>query len=194
MKIYLVRHGEKENFIGDPALTELGIKQARLTGEYFKSINIGHIFASPLKRTQMTASIIGKHLNLDFKIDDRLRERMNWGDRINQSFDDFLKEWNKGDLDRDYKPNNGDSSRETGNRFKKFLDEFDIKENILVVTHGGTIGDFLRNNFEEKKLPMITTNNRYYVKITECSITTLNKNKDIYELLEVAKIEHLNKA
>lgn len=117
---------------------------------------------------------------------------MNWGDNINQSFEDFLKEWNKGDLNRDYKPNSGNSSRETGNRLKGFLDEFEKDKNILVVTHGGTIGDFLKNYFEEQKLPMIISDNKYYVKISECSITILNKNKNVYEFESVGKIDHLS--
>ncbi len=196
MKIYLVRHGQKENLIGDPSLSEIGIKQAEMTGEFLKNKNISQIFASPLKRTQMTAGIISKKINLDFKTDSRLKERMNWGDKPDQKFEDFIIEWEKSDKDRNYKPTPGDSSIETGNRIKAVLDEIEeaeLENNILVVTHGGAIGDFLLNNFSEARLPIVEnySNRVNYVEILECSVTVLNKNNNLYKLEKVGNISHL---
>ncbi|MBI2033471.1 MAG: histidine phosphatase family protein, partial [Candidatus Levybacteria bacterium] len=147
---YLIRHGQKETVMGDPSLSQVGRKQAEYTGKFFKDKKIERIYASPFKRTAETASIISKELNLDIAFDERLRERMNWGSKENETLEDFIKEWQKTDLDRDYQPHHGFSSRESGRRLESFLDEIskELTEGIvLAVTHGGIIGDLLRNVF-----------------------------------------------
>lgn len=67
LKIYLVRHGQnKDNADGilnghrDEPLTELGIAQARETGEKVKAtgLRFDYVYASPLQRAFKTAEII----------------------------------------------------------------------------------------------------------------------------------------
>ncbi len=192
---YLIRHGQKETLIGDPPLSEIGKKQAKHTAKYLKNKQIQRIFASPHKRTKETANIIARELGLSVKLDDRLIERMNWGDKRGESFEEFWDEWQKTDLNRDYQPSHGCSSKESGRRLEFFLHDISSGLNnsvILVVTHGGTIGDLLRNVFSEKDLPLATNeiSKARYVEILECSITTIKKDKK-FILEKIGDITHL---
>lgn len=193
---YLLRHGDKEFISGDPPLSSKGIKQAETTAKYLQNKNIAAIFASKLKRAQETAQITSQVLNLPMYVDERLKERMNWGDKKGQSFEKFNVEWRKTDKDRNYKPTSGSSSFETGNNLKLFLDEMSkryINQTILVITHGGAIGDFLRNVFKAEDLPFAVnkeTNSRY-IEILGCSITIVGKENDIYKLKTINFVNHL---
>jgi broad specificity phosphatase PhoE len=69
--IYLVRHGQtawnkEEIFRGrtDVPLDETGLKQAELTGGYFKEMVIQGIYSSPLSRAWQTAERIARSQNL----------------------------------------------------------------------------------------------------------------------------------
>lgn len=173
---YLLRHGDKEFMPGDSPLSSKGIKQAETTAKSLKDKNIAVIFSSQLKRAQETAQIISRVLNLPMCVDERLKERMNWGDKKGQSFEEFNVEWRKTDKDRNYKPTPGNSSFKTGHNLKLFLDEMSKKHNnqtVIVITHGGAIGDFLRNVFKEEDLPFAVNKetNARYIKILGCSIT-----------------------
>ncbi|MDH5533007.1 MAG: histidine phosphatase family protein [Candidatus Pacebacteria bacterium] len=150
--IYLIRHGQKEVHAGDPGLTKLGINQATQTGHYLKDHPITQIIASPFKRTIETAQHIGKVLNLEYTLDEKLIERMNWEDK-NITRNEFLREWIKATNDREYIPKYGDSSRATGQRIERLVDDLTKDDShIILVTHGGAIIDYLRNIFGDEKL------------------------------------------
>lgn len=190
---YLLRHGAKEKVMGDPPLSEVGREQAKATGEFFKKLKVQSIFSSPMQRTKQTAEIVSSFLNLEIKADERLKERINWGDRDKETFEEFLQEWYKGDLDRNYKPKNGDSSFATGERLKEFFTEISKNHkgsSALVVTHGGAIGDFLKNYFKDLNL-VRSLGGGTYVEILECSITTIVLENDKFELKKVGDISHL---
>lgn len=192
--VYLIRHGQKERMMGDPPLSAVGVAQAETTAKYFKDKNIEGIHSSPLRRTAETAGIIADKLKLTVKTNNRLRERMNWGDLQGESFDEFMEEWIKTDRNRQYQPIHGDSSYHAGKRMEDFLNSIKEDKNILVVTHGGIIGDLLRNLFPDKSLP--TVENREaeikYLEILECSITILKKGKAGFSLEKVGDISHLS--
>jgi broad specificity phosphatase PhoE len=70
--IYLVRHGQtawnkEEIFRGrtDIPLDEIGLRQAELTGEYLKEVEIHAIYSSPLSRAWQTAQKIAQFHNLN---------------------------------------------------------------------------------------------------------------------------------
>lgn len=192
---YLLRHAQKERTPGDPSLTKIGIQQAKITARYFQNKNIQKVYVSPLNRTLQTASIIAQELNLKIAIDHRLRERMNWGDKENESFEQFMHEWTKTDLDRKYQPTHGDSSYNAGKRMESFIKEVSniYDKNILVVTSGGVIGDLLRNIFSDKDLPLVTNRETKarYLEILECSITILKKEQNKFKLDQVGMISHI---
>jgi len=193
-KIYLVRHGKRESYTEDTLLSELGVKQAELTGKYFKDKKINQIYASPMPRTQQTAKIISEILNLDIKTDDRLRERLVWGDRENESFEEFLEQWDKATIDRNYRPKNGDSSILSGKRLEKVLEDIPEDQVSLVIAHAGIIGDYLLNHFPPDLLPFQRDplDSVLHVEILECSITEIHLLKEKTNLIRVNDASHLS--
>lgn len=191
---YVVRHGKKEQGVFDPPLTNVGISQAEKTADALKHIQFSNIFASPKLRTQQTADIIAKHHSIPVVTDMRLLERMEW--EQTQTFEEFMAEWNKTQLDKSYIPQQGTSSRTNGEQMKYFLKEISEKQkegNILIVTHGGTIGDLLRTLFTEqgikhKQEPEFGAS---YIDISECSITIIANTNDIYTYSSIGDTSHL---
>src|SRR6266508_3414029 len=70
-RLYLVRHAQSQGntgedlTTGDPELTDVGWEQARRLGERLKSQQIDRIYASPLCRTQQTATAIADASRLE---------------------------------------------------------------------------------------------------------------------------------
>ncbi|SIO09174.1 bifunctional nucleoside/nucleotide kinase/histidine phosphatase family protein [Halodesulfovibrio marinisediminis] len=61
--LYLARHGQTEYNVmdrigGDSSLTELGHKQAKALGEYFKGQEINYVFTSMKRRSRQTAQYV----------------------------------------------------------------------------------------------------------------------------------------
>jgi len=153
LTFYFIRHGQKEAVPFDPPLTKIGVKQAELTAGYLKTIPFKAIVASQKTRVQQTTQIIAKQLKLSISVDERLQERLEWENDV--SFEKFMEEWNKTDIDRTYQPKRGKSSSDNGKQMKEIIDEMSntYKEgNVLVVTHGGSIGDLLRCLFTEEAI------------------------------------------
>ncbi|MGV8142361.1 MAG: histidine phosphatase family protein [Candidatus Pacearchaeota archaeon] len=76
MKIYLVRHGEKETVGDDPTLTEHGRRQIILLARRLKheKIKASRIYSTNHARSVATAEILSRALFLPVFRDDRLRE------------------------------------------------------------------------------------------------------------------------
>ena len=80
--IIFLRHGQAENntkkiLAGRTPginLTETGRKQAEQAGAMLKSLNVSAIYSSPIDRAMQTASIVGKHCDVEPISDDRLIE------------------------------------------------------------------------------------------------------------------------
>lgn len=192
---YLVRHGKKEKNPFDPPLTDVGLHQAQTTAKFLQNISFNEIVASPKLRTKQTAEAIAKPHSLTMSEDSRLLERLEWENE--ESFDEFIAEWRKTDLDRKHAPKKGNSSVDKGILMRKVLDELSAKHaegNVLIVTHGGAIGDLLRNLFGEENLPHIIDpiTNAPHIKIFECSITKIEKDNDGYKLVQISDVSHLS--
>ena len=197
VRFFLVRHGIKEKVIGDVPITLEGIEQARLTGKYFKSMPITAIISSPLRRALETAQYISSTKHIQVSMDNRLRERANWGDLPGQSFDEFIEMWDKCTREPDYIPPVGDSAKQACERLSSLLTElahnYPSGSNIVVVTHGGLITDYLTNTFLESEL------NRFHASfiekqsslVPECSITELSYENNRFTLVSFASVEHL---
>jgi broad specificity phosphatase PhoE len=192
---YLVRHGKKEKGVGDVKLSTAGIQQAQKTAVFFKNKPIKAVFSSPLKRSLETAACISAVTGSDIKGDIRLRERANWGDMPDQSFDDFVEMWNRCTHDRDYIPTVGDSARRAGQRVERFISECTNKypdSEIVAVLHGGVITDFLINVFSNEQLndlypDFVTFQSEL---IPECSITVIRYDGLKYYIDAFAEIKH----
>lgn len=195
MNIYLIRHGEKESSKDNPSLTPTGIEQAQKTAKHLTKYPITHIYASPYLRTQQTAQYIADQLGLPITTDERLQERMDFqkfeGDRPQ-----FFDEWVKATQQRDYTPKSGRSSRQTANDIISLLDEIEDAgdhQHVVLVTHGGTIADFLRSAFDES----ITDSLKYQFadgedyRIDECSVTRVTKSGKLFSSHNLHSTTHL---
>lgn len=194
---FLVRHGIKEKAIGDVTITLEGIKQAQLTAKYFCTIPITAIVSSPLRRAVETATYISLETKSTLRIDSRLRERANWGDLPGQTFQEFVEMWEKCTHEPDYLPPVGDSARQACERLSSLLSEL-VKEypsgsNIVIVTHGGLITDYLVNTFPGSMINRFHPNfiDEQSNLVPECSITKLNYDSDTYTIDSFASVEHL---
>lgn len=151
-KVYLIRHGESEGNLNkffqgqlDIPLSELGIKQAELTAEFFKDKDVDCVYSSDLGRAVITAEKIAKSKDVAVISHKGLRE-IDGGQWQGVPFDILAKEF------EGYKVwletiglsvcPGGESYREMQERMKNTLEEI-VSENkgktIVVVSHGGTI-------------------------------------------------------
>jgi len=193
MLVYLIRHGQKEPTPGNPALTEMGRKQATASGIYLAKQNLSKVIASPLKRTQQTAKLICKQLQLPFSTDERLTERANW--TADTPIDVFIEYWHHSSRDRDWSSSIGSSSRATGDKVDEIISECKQAgiDSLLLVTHGGTITDFLRNHFSDEKLItdfFKTEHQLIETAIPECAITQVEFDGATFELQKIASTNH----
>ncbi len=89
--IVLVQHAEKQRQPGDPALTAHGRHQAQAVAQHLAAFTWDVVLTSTLLRARQTATPIAEACRLPLTIDDRLRERMNWGDHdTEQTLDEFF--------------------------------------------------------------------------------------------------------
>lgn len=107
MKLYFIRHGEKEvsseinPVIGhtDPPLTTYGYAQANDLVEYFKNETINFIYASEYLRVQQTAEPLSRDKKVPIRIDQRLNEIDNGyietmsEEDIRKTYPGFIKEF-----------------------------------------------------------------------------------------------------
>lgn len=195
LTFYLVRHGAKEAIPFDPPLTQVGLKQAENTASHLLNIPFKEIVSSPKLRARQTAEIIAQSQSLPVVADSRLIERLEW--ESDKSFDDFINEWNKTDLDRTYEPKKGSTSQANGAQMRNIVDELTQKHsegNILIVSHGGTIGDLLRNLFTEEAIEHVLEPNSgaKYIDLPECSITIIQADNEGFKLIQTGGISHLS--
>lgn len=194
---FLVRHAIKEKAIGDVSITPKGILQAESTARYLSSLPITMIVTSHLRRAKETAEYIALKTISIVTEDSRLRERANWGDLPEQTFDEFVVMWEQCTRDPDYIPPVGDSAKQAGERLSSLLSELAKNNppgsNIVVVTHGGLITDFLVSTFPENQLNVwhpnfVATQSEL---VPECSITRLIYESGNYKIEVFASVEHL---
>lgn len=195
---YIVRHAIKEKTIGDVPITPIGIEQAKLTAQFFNDLPVTEVISSPLRRVKETAAYIARNTKITVRVDTRLRERANWGDLPDQTFDEFIEMWEKCTREPDYIPPIGDSVRQACGRMtlllRELVEEHPNDSHIVIVTHGGLITDFLVNTFPEKVLNEFHPNfiAQQSELVSECSITKLTYDGGHYRLDSFASIAHLN--
>lgn len=149
--LYLMRHGQtlfnlRRKMQGhcDSPLTQLGIKQAEMAGEYLKNINIDHAYSSTLERCCDTLEIA-----TDGKIPyTRLKglKEMNFGVFEGESED--LKPRDKKDYDKFFVQYGGESLSQVKERMLQTCTEIMEKDDhniVLAVSHGLAAMCFLAN-------------------------------------------------
>ncbi len=187
MNIYLIRHGEKAEYVGDVSrikLTEKGIKQADLLGKRLINDGIEVIYSSDMLRAVQTAEEINKYLNVEIKIRSNLKE-INMGecdskgwDYVFDTYPDFKIQFEKHEVDISYP--NGECGEDVWNRAKKTLYEIVNSglDNVAIVAHGGTIRSLICGALN---IPQVS---RFYFGYPpeHCSISILKHNNDRFFL------------
>ena len=143
MKIIFVRHGETDQNVeykaGKPIidkdfpLNDLGKKQVEETAKNLKDEKIDLVITSPYLRARMTTDIINKYHNVPVEIENNFRER-NVGLADREAFHDFF------DIDKNERPENGETAREFFKRVYKAIEVLKEKfpdKTICIVAHGG---------------------------------------------------------
>ncbi len=154
----VVRHGEtvwnlQERLQGhqDSPLTEEGLRQAEAVAERLRVEPFDALYSSDLPRARQTAEIISSRTGHPLQIDARLRER-NFGifegltkSEMAERFPEEYRQYLSGDVDHPVP--DGESRREKYLRVTacfKDLAAAHVGRRIVVVTHGGVLGDLLR--------------------------------------------------
>jgi 2,3-bisphosphoglycerate-dependent phosphoglycerate mutase len=133
-RLVFVRHSATSGGPGDPGLTFEGRALARRAGDELLARNVTHVYSSPLRRARQTAQEIALVLGLEIRVDERLRERTNWGDVRGETLEEFLERWARANVD---------ASRA---RMASFVNDVAMQHpgaTVVVVTHGGIVGDYL---------------------------------------------------
>ncbi|HDN81252.1 MAG TPA: histidine phosphatase family protein [Methanomicrobia archaeon] len=196
MKLILVRHGETEENArkiiqghGEGNLSKKGILQAKKVAIRLKDENIDKIYVSDLKRAVDTAKeIIKYHPNAEVIYEPRLREQW-YGTLEGKPSSHFWKALEKSGSDiLTFKPGGGESIPELKERVIQFFSDLikTEKDNtVLLVTHGGPIGNLLLYilNLPNERFK------EYHPKNTAVSILKLNDGEIKIETLNCT--EHL---
>jgi probable phosphoglycerate mutase len=177
----------------DSALTEAGIRQARLVAEALRSRGIQAIYSSDLGRAVQTAEIIGEALDLEVRLDSRLRER-NLGPIQGMSRDEIHTQFPEhaalvDSTNPDHALPEGESARQHYERCVKAATELAARHpggSILIVAHGGV----LRSYFFHAIGINLTEPRRF--SIFNAAINSFSINGDTWHLDTWGDISHLN--
>ena len=121
MKLYLVRHADKEKEGENPSITKKGIRQVKLLARRMKKLKVDEFYCSDLNRAKQTAEIVSKEIKLKPKQEISLREFE--GETIKQS----KNKWEKEDKKR---------HKELISFLKRITKEPVQETNILIIGHG----------------------------------------------------------
>jgi probable phosphoglycerate mutase len=152
-RVYLVRHGAtlstaEDRFSGsaDVELSDEGKEQARLLGERLASEPVRHVYASPMRRTLLTAELIAAPHGLSPFADDALREihHGHWEGvaraEVEQRFPGEFQAWEADPFT--YAPPGGESGVRVMARalpaIRRMVEQHD-GETVVVVSHKATI-------------------------------------------------------
>ncbi|MGQ0772729.1 MAG: histidine phosphatase family protein [Nitrososphaerota archaeon] len=158
--IIFLRHGQAQNNTArvlagrapGVSLTDTGIRQANDIGKFLKSLDISHIYTSPIERAKKTAEIVGNHLDLFPTEDERLYE-LEMGKFSGMAYDDlFAKHGNIFLKFYQDDPTIAENGVETFSQVKsRVLDMVDFARkkhndrNLLFVTHMDPIKAMISN-------------------------------------------------
>ncbi|MBF7019684.1 histidine phosphatase family protein [Staphylococcus sp. 18_1_E_LY] len=142
--LYLLRHCQAMGQNEDAPLTESGHRKAESLIPILEQLQINKIYSSPMIRAVKTVEPFALSMYKEVITDKRLAERV----LTTETLDSFLPELEKTFNDYDLKLQGGESSREAEQRAISLLNEIDLTENVLLVSHGNLIALIL-NYFEK---------------------------------------------
>ncbi|MDP1707397.1 MAG: class I tRNA ligase family protein [bacterium] len=197
-KYFVMRHGEAEHNIanalnggdrGRYQLTEKGRLQVENAGSVFAKERITKIYTSPFLRSQQTAKIIAEKTGIpekDIVTDERLRE-LDFGSFEGTGYQEWLAYRKDSMTSCDDHVPGGESYQDTRERFGEFLYELEtteIKQSILIVSHGiafEALGTVTKGLQKKEAWETILTMHAKRGEYSELSFIPLPHNED-YEL------------
>lgn len=196
MRVYIVRHGDKEkdNYYNsdlrhqDPPLSEEGRQKAKKLLDYFKGKHINRIIVSEYLRTEQTAQYVAESKGLAVIKDRRLNEIDNGviesmtDEDIKKKYPEFWKDFFS--YSKDVRFPEGETGEEVRARQKALLYEL-IKNNedVLLVSHEGYIRLLVCNLLD------VPVYKRNLFKVDMCGIMELKYDKKI-ESWVIVKFNH----
>lgn len=162
-QFYILRHGETQwnrqhRIQGqlDSKLTREAIQEAKLKAEELKTVQFDAVFSSDLTRARRTAEIITLDRKMAIETTKLLRERRfgvfegkNW-DEMGQKLRKLIRQLDERADDQIFldqpELKNVETSQKLVSRFINFLRQTAVaypQKKVLVVTHGGVMGNFL---------------------------------------------------
>ena len=192
-EIWLIRHGETDfnasyRWQGHlpTDLNGVGRQQATMLAKFLSGKFSGEICASDLPRAKTTATIIGKHLNIQVNVDQRFREidvgvfqgltRLEIQEYYPVEYEAWL-------ADLAYAIPRGESRQELRTRIFAGLDErmqHSQTQQIMIVTHGGVVRNILER--------VSGASNR----IENTSITRIDIVDNQWKLIDIGITPHLS--
>ena len=209
MKLILVRHGQstynlENRFTGwkDVDLTQQGVSEAILAGKILKKNNFmfSHAYASELKRSQKTLSIILDEMNLKLNpINNQALNERDYGDLIGQNKEEAAKKFGKDQVQiwrrsYDIPPPGGESLKMTCERtlpyFNEILNKSNYSDSIIIAAHGNSIRAIVMKIFNYTPELILKTE----IGWCEPWIISFNKNKEIenFEILNIKEKSNSN--
>lgn len=182
--LYLMRHGQtlfnlQHKIQGwcDAPLTPLGIKQARIAGEYFKDnkIQFDHAYSSTAERACDTLEIV-----TDYQMPyTRVKGLKEWNFGVFEGKDECLNPpLPYGDFFKTY---GGEGEMEVRERMSKTLTDIMNQEDhqiVLAVSHGGACAQFYR---AWEKYAKVEKKERFY----NCCILKYEYEDGIFTLVDI---------
>ena len=185
--IYLVRHGESEGNLTqitqgqlDTALTQTGVIQARQLAQALKPIKFTAAYSSDLLRAYKTAEIIATERQLSVVTSKLIRERYfgrfqgrPWQyfqkqlDKLIQNKQELQCSWGNLLSQIDHTVETDDQIAARSLLFLRQIALAHLGQNILVVSHGGSIRAVLTHLgiFNEADFRLIRIENTAYIKL-----------------------------
>ena len=195
---YLVRHGESvSNLEGrvqgqeDVELSDLGRAQARQVAAWSsrlsaaptgRTVTIGEIWSSPLRRAHETATAIAAALGLPVMVEKELCELHAgifqghlWAD-LETTFPDEVAQWRSGDVH--YRIPGGESRAQLAARGRAALEMLAARDTpgMIVVAHGGVLTAALGSMLGREHPLLRAAAERPFTKLpalANCSVTEL---------------------
>jgi broad specificity phosphatase PhoE len=148
-RLFFMRHGETEwnatarmQGQSDSPLSARGVEQSEANARLLATFGIEALYSSPLNRARRSAEIVGRHLNLSVRYDDRIKE-WNCGDWTGYLYDEvkvkWVEEWVAFEADHyHYRGPNCENYPDMIERSAPFVEELlkDPARNIAIVSHG----------------------------------------------------------
>ena len=190
MKLYIVRHGKTWfNVIGriqgwcDSPLTEKGREQAKKLRLFFDTVSLSAGYYSGSERAGDTLELILHDRNIPIHKDKRFKEVF---------FGDYEAEYTKtifpdGVVNPEvFYEHGGENRHDAAQRFLSACKEISKKEtgDVLIVSHGSIIRQFLEENSEAFR-QLAATKNLTKALVPNCSVSIVeieNENIDVIQL------------